>query len=273
MESAGARLKKLRLEKGISLEEVYKKTKIHLNILKAIEEDGIINLSPVYIRGFLKIYCKFLGVDFRDYIPDYKEPQQTIVKYVSDKEGKARSFIKTVSIKLISLKPHIKIRTIFIFISILIFSIGLFYIGKIISYKQRASSKKAKLTAVIPAKLEKKGRITKTQKAKNPSGIMPESRSPTENPQKETVFGVRLSIRAKEDCYMQLKADGKVVFQNILRKSRSESWQAKDKIELFLGNAGVVELEVDGKIISNLGRRGQALKNIVVTKEGLSVGR
>jgi len=74
MESTGSRLKKLRQEKGLSLEEVHKKTKIRLNILKAIEEDNIIGLSPVYIKGFLKIYCKFLGTEPKEYIPGYQEP-------------------------------------------------------------------------------------------------------------------------------------------------------------------------------------------------------
>ena len=61
----GTRLKKLRLEKGISLEEIQKKTKIHPNILRAIEGDAITDLSPIYLKSFLKIYCKFLGVDSR----------------------------------------------------------------------------------------------------------------------------------------------------------------------------------------------------------------
>ncbi len=84
MESAGARLKKLRLQKGLSLEEVHKQTKIHLDILKAIEEDSLVNFSPVYIKGFLKIYCKFLGVDPRDCVSDYKEPRPKVgVLYLS----------------------------------------------------------------------------------------------------------------------------------------------------------------------------------------------
>ena len=60
MESIGARLKKIRLEKGLTLEDAHKQTRIHLNILKAIEEDSLINISPIYIRGFLKNYFKFL---------------------------------------------------------------------------------------------------------------------------------------------------------------------------------------------------------------------
>ena len=55
MDKAGERLKKIRLDKGLSIEEVAKKTKVALNILKAIEDDSFINLEPVYVKGFIKI--------------------------------------------------------------------------------------------------------------------------------------------------------------------------------------------------------------------------
>jgi len=252
MESVGTKLKNLRLQKGLSLEEVHKKTKIHLNILKAIEEDSLINFSPVYIKGFLKIYCKFLGIDPRDCIPDYKEPKAKI-SYVSDLQEKPASSFKIPSFKLLPLKAiHIKI--IVTIILILIFIIGLFNLGKFISFKASRLSKRAELPAVISSKTDSKVPIAKLQNS-------------------PVVKIITLDIHAKENCFIQVKADSRVIFQNILKKGRSESWQAKDKIELSLGNAGVVELEVNGKRISGLGRRGQAIKNILITKEGLSVKR
>ncbi len=252
MESVGTKLKNLRLQKGLSLEEVHKKTKIHLNILKAIEEDSLINFSPVYIKGFLKIYCKFLGVDPRDCIPDYKEPKAKI-SYVSDFQEKPASSFKIPSFKLLPLKAiHIKI--IVTIILILIFIIGLFNLGKFISFKASRLSKRAELPAVISSKTD--NRVPKPKLQNSPA-----------------VKIITLDIHAKENCFIQVKSDGRVMFQNILKKGRSESWQAKDKIELSLGNAGVVELEVNGKRIPGLDRRGQALKNILITKEGLSVKR
>jgi hypothetical protein len=81
-------------------------------------------------------------------------------------------------------------------------------------------------------------------------------------------------MRAKEDCWVHLKIDGRVVFHGILKKGKFESWQAKEKIEFSLGNAWAVELELNSKPIPVLGRRGQALKNIVITREeGLIVPR
>lgn len=260
MESTGARIKKLRQELGISLEEVHKKTKIHLNILKAIEEDSLVNFSPVYIKGFLKIYCKFLRVNPKDFISGYKDPQD-IVKYRPDTKEKYASFIKTIPAKLSSFRLSRKIKLFFIAILIIIFiAMVLFNLGKAISSKR--SSQKIKKTQ--STELKKANTVINTPKPKTLEVL---------TPNKDTTFGIRLGIRAKEDCWIRLKADGKVIFQNILKKGRQESWQVKERIELSLGNAGVVDLEVNGKIIPPLGRRGQALKNILITKNGLSVLR
>lgn len=256
MESIGSRLKKLRLEKGITLEEVCKKTKIHQNILKAIEEDSFVNLSPVYIKGFLKIYCKLLGVNPHDYIPNYEE-SQGIVRSVSYTKKKPISLLKIVTLKLVSLKSIRIKKAVFIVILILIFIMGVFnLLGRVVSIKRGSLSKKVKLPAITTAtaKIDNKSQITASHKTKTPTTI-------------------KLSIRAKENCWIQLKTDGHVVFQSILRKGRFESWEAKNKIELSLGNAGALDLEVNGRLISNLGRKGQVLKNILITKEGISIGR
>jgi len=254
MESVGTKLKNLRLQKGLSLEEVHKKTKIHLNILKAIEEDSLINFSPVYIKGFLKIYCKFLGVEPRDCMPDYKEPQTTI-SHASDLRGKTPSSFKITSLKLFSLKAmHIKPKAMVTVILILIFILGLFNLGKFISFKASHMSKRTELPVVISSKPDNRVAVSKLQNS-------------------PAIKIITLDIHAKENCFIQIRADSRVIFQNVLKKGRSESWQAKDKIELSLGNAGVVEIEVNGKRISGLGRRGQALKNILITRDGLSIKR
>ncbi|MFA5411123.1 MAG: RodZ domain-containing protein [Candidatus Omnitrophota bacterium] len=255
-ESAGARLKKIRLEKGISLEEVHKATKIHPNILKAIEEDSVMNLNTIYIKGFLKIYCKFLGVDPGDYIPDYKEFQSTL-KHTPDKiktEEQPVSSPQGYFSRLTFFLPRIKIKTVFIVLLIGVSVIGLFRLGKGLSSRRRDLSARTSPPVTAPPKTEKKAAQSKLQKV----------------PQAATI---RLGIHTRENCFVKLKADGRVVFQGILRKGAAESWQANKKMELSLGNVGVVELEVNGQRFTNLGRRGEARKNIVITKEGLNIER
>jgi len=281
MEAPGVRLKKIRQEKGISLEDVQKKTKIHLNILKAIEGDSLTDLNPVYLKGFLKIYCKFLGLDPKDYISDYKEVQthpritQTN-RVVWDKPKNYAVFIKNALARLISFRPSKKVISAFIFVLIIVLlSIGLFNLGKVVTLRRKphltqkkiapsvsANKTKPKQEQVLPAPKT----IVTTQAKAQAKESMPVAK-------KVVSSGIRLGMRARENCFVTLKADGRVLFQRILEKGRFESWQAKEKIELSLGNAAAIELEVNGQLFSNLGRKGEAIKNIVITKEGLNIPR
>ncbi|MEW6075847.1 MAG: RodZ domain-containing protein [Candidatus Omnitrophota bacterium] len=258
MESAGERLKKIRLQKGLSLEEVSKKTKIHLNILKNIEEDGIINLSPVYIKGFMKIYCKLLGVDPRDFITGYQEPyaQKTVVR------EERPPLVKTSLAKLTSFKlpfdPKTAARIAVIIVAVFLgFSFLRFVWGKIKSIPRKPK-------AVAVSKVPEKVPYVKEAAA---------ARDTAKSAKTEKAVEIRLGMYAKENSWAEVKVDGKTVLRNVLKKGRYESWQAKDKIELSLGNAGGVELEVNTKRIPPLGRRGQAVKQISITRDGLRVGR
>lgn len=246
MESVGARLKKIRLEKGLALEEVHKKTKIHLSILKAIEEDSTMSLNPIYIKGFLKIYSNFLGQDPKDYTSGYPESKTTL-KVITDKFQEPASFLKNISLRLSFFRlPKIKIKTIFMIVFGLCLLTGLFSLGKFISSKRHSQLRKEEIKIPRQAAL----------------------------PKKEVLGAIRLTIRAREDCWINLKVDGRVVFRSVLKKGKFESWQAKEKIEFSLANAGAVELELNSKPIPTLGRKGQSLKNIVITKEeGLVVPR
>jgi len=90
---------------------------------------------------------------------------------------------------------------------------------------------------------------------------------------KDLISGFTLGIFARGKSWISAKVDGKVVFHGVLARGRSETWQAKEKIELSLGDAGAVELQVNDQRFANLGRHGQSLKNVVINKEGLKISR
>lgn len=269
-QESGERLKKIRLAKGLTLEDVQKKTKIHTNILKAIEGDSLTNLSPVYLKGFLKIYCQFLGQEPKDFIPDYREVKSISVsknqQNIGEGKTKGASLFKTATIKLGSFRVSKKAKQIIFFgVIIIVFLLIIFNVGKCIAKKIAARP------AVV--KTEVKKETARASKAKAPNVASKGTAKETKLTKVYSASGIRLGIRARENCLVSLKADGKVVFQRVLEKGRFESWQAKEKMELSLGNAGVVDLEVNGQSFSHLGRKGQAVKNISITKEGLSVGK
>jgi cytoskeletal protein RodZ len=63
-ESPGKRLKAERESQNLSLKKVSESTKVREHLLKAIEEDRYeLISSPVYVKGFLDAYSRYLGLD------------------------------------------------------------------------------------------------------------------------------------------------------------------------------------------------------------------
>jgi hypothetical protein len=63
-ETSGSMLAALRVELGIGIDEMAARTKIHPRHLAALEQDDFANLpAPVYYRGFVDSYLRYLGVN------------------------------------------------------------------------------------------------------------------------------------------------------------------------------------------------------------------
>ena len=78
MKKVGEYLQKLRVEKNVSLEEVAEKTGIRVQYLQALE-NGDYNKIPgdVFIKGFIRNYGNYLGVDGNGLVDAYiKENEQ-----------------------------------------------------------------------------------------------------------------------------------------------------------------------------------------------------
>jgi curved DNA-binding protein CbpA len=60
----GRDIRTMRTSKDLSLESIYRKTNIPIKTLQNIEEEQFEKLPAlVYLKGFLKLYAKILGVD------------------------------------------------------------------------------------------------------------------------------------------------------------------------------------------------------------------
>lgn len=67
MTKAGEKLKEKRLEKGLTLEDVSKSTKIKAEFLEFIENGSYEKLPSVsYAQGFVRNYAKFLGLNEKE---------------------------------------------------------------------------------------------------------------------------------------------------------------------------------------------------------------
>lgn len=245
----------------MSLEEMQKKTKIHLNVLRAIEGDSVLDLSPIYLKGFIKIYCGALGVEAKDYIGAPAEPVKpvlnaTVGRPLGQRIEKKTAWVKDAAIKL-GAANHLaiikKIAVFAIFALVVIF-LGLGLIKFIFGHKKTALEKtKMLMSEAVPVKKALSATQTKINK--------------------DLTGGLTVVILARYKTWATAKADGKTIFHGNLIRGRAQTWHAKEKIELSLGDAGAVELQVNGQAFTNLGRRGKPLKNILINKEGLKTPR
>ncbi len=72
--SLGERLKKIRLKANIRLEEIAQAMKIQKDYLVALEEGQYDQLpADVYVRGYLKQYVSYLGLDYDEILELYKK--------------------------------------------------------------------------------------------------------------------------------------------------------------------------------------------------------
>ncbi|MCA9401476.1 MAG: helix-turn-helix domain-containing protein [Candidatus Omnitrophica bacterium] len=279
--SKGEQLKKIREERGISLDTIHEATKIPLDALKAIEEGyNVRTLSPFYYRGFIKIYAAYLNIDATDILDDFKKvslPKQTTLAEDNFKFNIEGWFTKTFTKQR---KQRIVI-VIGIGLSLfLIFKAVTFLIHLFSSNPSRTTKKvSANKTpgAALPQNTEDKKKI-KVQVVTPQTQTAEPVQSPQTNPAVPAAVtstpvtkDVTLTVRAKQDSWLRVKSDGNVVFQSTLQRGSVETWIADDQIEISGRNISQLEFELNGKWIGSLGRNDRKAKLVTVTKDGLKV--
>ena len=107
MRTAGEILKEERTKKGVSLEEVETATKIRKKTLSALESGDWGSVPPTFIKGLLKNYADFLGIDEKRVLAffrrEYDEKKSTNPKLFSSEKRKFYLTPTFVSISLISI--------------------------------------------------------------------------------------------------------------------------------------------------------------------------
>jgi cytoskeletal protein RodZ len=288
--SIGNILKDARIAKNLSLEQASKNTKIHPNILKKIEADDFGSLGAVYARSFLKIYAEYLGLNKEVVIRGFedlfgpaqgRQAQLLAVKKFRTSGEDAASSVAGSSIALLDRLAGILRKIDFRLVVILL--IAVFLLGGLISMmgpvvkrseavkqarKKQQAVAKQNVAKTIPqqAPVAVKPSVSVTPKTGTVSSV---SQTPSSKSQEKIV----LTVKAKKKNWSQVKMDGKIVFQGVLAKGSAETWSANERFELWLGDAGAVQLEFNGKIFDKIGRPGQILKHVVLTRSGLSIKR
>lgn len=283
MQKTAAFLKNVRQEKGFTIDDVSKSTKISPSVIRALEEGRLDGIDPVYLKGFLKLYCRFLGIDWEQFLKEYPivpPGAKHSYKTAAVKKPKEPQKKEAVSIANFIVKNKKIILMLLCALAAVLFLVLLFrgcvaVVKKMPRVKPAAAGVKEaalkKPTSVpVPNILKQKAKF-QASPVKKLQGSNPPIQTASPAQKEVSVKAVKLGMLVKEDSFVKVMVDGRLVYQDLLRKGKQETWTAKEKIELSVGNAAGIELEVEGKKYFPLGRRGQAIKNIVIDRGGLKI--
>ncbi len=254
MENIGTKLKDKRLEKKLSLEEIYKRTKIQKGVLEALEDNKAEEiLGAVYAKSFLKKYSVFLGLKAAEG-PEEKEESKNAssssVLSAGLKKSKNQDWQKLIPL----------IRNIVIFF--LAAAVTVFLLTSMVRFVR------SKMVTMHKKKIEK---VVKSVKTPSPASTpaVPVKKMVVSPAHSVKVASSRLLIKTKKDVWVQVKSDGRTIFEGFLKRASQEEWSFEKEIHLWVGNAAFVELTLNGKYYGSPGKG--VIKDIIVTKEGIRV--
>jgi cytoskeleton protein RodZ len=83
----------------------------------------------------------------------------------------------------------------------------------------------------------------------------------------------RVSIKAVSDCWIQVRgSDDAIVFSKVLKAGETYKVPAKPGLLLRTGNAGALQLSVDGKPVPSIGGIGAMRRNVALDPSELTAG-
>ena len=264
-ETVGQYLREEREKRNVSLDAVARVTRITRENLEALEKDEFQVISaPVFVRGFLRNYANYLGLDPKEVIARY-DSQTDLLPVPRDKEpppppGEENPIFKTL-----------------LFLSILLVGVAFsFY------YYQKTSGPEslppassggapspAPLEQPSPSKLTPlKGKTESPQpeKGKKPPDKFQTSTTPLADMDQTKERRHVLRAVATEKTWMRIVADDRQVSDVLLQPRETSTWTARRKFSITLGNAGGVELFLNGTSQGRLGGSG-AVVHLVLPKE------
>ncbi len=263
----GEDLKRIREEKGLSIYDVEDETKIKATFIEAIENENFDKIpGRVYVKGFIKNYTKFLGLDSTIYLQRLNEHFQ---------EGKQEDILANSKPQLVrpireksSYGKIIKIISLLLIISVLGFAgyKGYEYLTNRRDTNPNVVEKKPdSLPEVIPKPEGTPGPETTPEVAPDPISPIeptkPEGEAPPEVTSSDKIkLEVLISTGGPgiDSCWIQVISDGKLEFEETIFAGREPMiFTANKTMDFTYGNAAAIKIKVNGVDQGKLGAPGE----------------
>lgn len=239
--SLGSLIAKARKDAGLSLEDLAAKTNIRISVLSEIEKDNFSQCGgETYARGHVRNIASILKADQKEFIRLYDEEQGGEVRSMKDLLVENNVMRQPEDARKISWK-----------VLVMISIVSLFVVG---------------IAQVIISNTASTDEVSsKPSASAAPSSTETQSESPEAEPSAQSTFstgtGVEVVVdatRAKSWLFVS-DAAGRTLFSGQIPRGGAKTFSSDSQLNLKVGNAGGVDLKVNGKKVSSLGVDGEVV--------------
>ena len=235
--SLGSLIAKARKDAGLSLEDLAAKTNIRMSVLSEIEKNNFSHCGgETYARGHVRNIAAILKADQKEFIRLYEEEQG----------GETRS-IKDLLIENSVMRLPAEARKVSWKVLVLISVVSLFVVG---------------IGQVVISNFNTNDVVGAAPSA---SASPTAAESPSAEPSAESTFssgtGVEVvinAVRAKSWLFVS-DASGRTLFSGQVSRGAVKVFSSDSQLNLKVGNAGGVDLKVNGKKVEAIGVDGEVV--------------
>jgi cytoskeleton protein RodZ len=250
--SFGDWLRRQREMREISLRDIADRTKISLRYLEAMEADRFDLLpAPIFAKGFLREYARYVGLSPDDVVNHYLS-----VNHPEELEAASRDDTKVTRAKPKPVdpgQPTVRRNWSYGLLLALIGLVLLVLVALAVWFTDRGHEQQQ------PSGSGQGSPIVASPPAPAPR---PATSAPVPAPQPASPLEVSLDFT--QDCWVEAVIDGKNRVSELRVQGEALQLEAEKSVALTLGNAGAVEVQVNGYPLELGKKQGDVVRDLLI---------
>ena len=244
MADIGAELRRARIARKQSIDDIARATKITPSLVRAIESDAFAKLpGGLFTRGFLRAFAREVGLNPEEIVGWYRAEFEPSTAQPPDSQAPAQPiFDRSPSPRAAAtFDDSTQSREVQILQLCIILLIVALYFGVV---RRPTAPTVGDVKTVAPAEAAAPG---ETPVATNGRAEAP---APVDTP-------LLLEFRAQSPCWIEATADGQPRLRRLMGAGERETVTARDAVSLRIGDPGALTLSINGVAGKPLGRPGR----------------
>lgn len=255
-----------REKKELTREEAARLSRIHLNVVKDIENGVFDRLGRPYIKSFLKKYSAFLGIDTAGIMSQFDNISARIPsrEFNVDNNVEKPIVVKDTPEVLLNEK---KIQMILVATLSVVLLVLLFVLVSMMKTRFNTSKVRQGVSVSDITVSKKTSSVVKKNVAsKNP--VVKVIADPGSDASKGAPLV--LTLKALDEVWLRIDQGAEKVFDGFLQKGESRTWNAKGTLTVWTGKADMLEFVINTRKVGVVARG--VVKNIQVSASGVKIG-